>query len=208
MSNIFKIFCVFILLAVSIIPSFSQSSAIPANNQSVTNPAEPDSAKTDLLRSELASAPLAPCTIVGTTSGNFSNLIEVTVTGPSLVGSPTIASITWGSGTCTTASTCTIIFQNPPPGAAQVALSDHNVGPAPDDIPSTGWIDVFASPLVIFKDDSAAAGWFPAGVSPNTTLTYMWLRTAGQWYSSEDKEKASGYPSLQWQPGTVTIIYQ
>ncbi len=124
MSNTFKIFCVFISLAVSMIPAFGQSTAIPANNQPLTNPAAPDSAKIDLLQSELSSAPLAPCVLVGTssfiqsaTSGDSTIWVDITTKPPTLHGTTTVpvtSVISWGSGSCTTATTCTIVFQNAP----------------------------------------------------------------------------------------------
>lgn len=201
MSNEIRICCVLIFLAVSCIPAFGQSVFTSANRMAGNNSAGPDPSKTSPLESELSAAILTPCTIVGTTSGNFDDLIDVIVTTPDLVGSPTYAKITWASGTCTTATTCTIIFQNPPPGPAQVGLSANPVAPS-------NWMDVSGSPLVIFKGDTPAATWFPAGVSPSSAYSYMFVQAVGQWYSSEDKTKASGYPSLQWQPGAVTIIYQ
>jgi hypothetical protein len=69
-------------------------------------------------------------------------------------------------------------------------------------------MDVSGSQLVIFNGDLAAGTyWFPSG-GPNTFL-YMFVQQVGQWYSVTDPvPKAGEYPTLQWQPGTVTIIYQ
>lgn len=189
-----------IALLISIVPTFGQLSGNSSSPQSRPTRNDTEFLGSNLLHSELSAAVLSPCSVVGTTSGNFDALIYVTVTGPSLNGSPTYALITWGSGTCTTATTCTIIFQNPPPGPAQVGLGTTSAGA------TSSWMDVSGSPLVIFKNDTGATNWFPAG-GPNTYL-YMFVQAVGQWYSSEDKTKASGYPTLQWQPGTVTIIYQ
>ena len=207
MPKTLTIICVSIALLISVVPSFGQSEGNPGSLQTAPGLNHTGSPNSNLLQSELSSAVLSPCTVVGTTTDNFNQIIyvNVNVDPPTLVNPSITGAIYWPTGvSCTTATTCTIIFSNPPPGPAQIQLTGTGG--------TTSSMDVSASPLVISVSDSAAstgaATWFPTGVSPNSAFQTAKVSAVGLWFSSTDNLKAGEYPTLQWQPGTITIIYQ
>lgn len=170
-------------------------------------------------QSELSSAILSPCVLVGTssfypsTAGESTIWVDITTKPPTLHGTttaPVTSYISWGSGSCTTATTCTIIFQNAPPGPAVVSLG----GTTP-----TNWVDVVSTTVVVYNTPdpgppTPTSLWFPA-TSPNTAFNTVRLAAINQWWSpggTKGTEVAetygNPYSTLQWDPGPVTIIYQ
>ena len=93
------VFCVTILVYVSIVPVFGQSDANVGNTQPGAVAPDTRDQNSNLLQSDLSSSAKTPCTVVGTTTDGFENLIYVNIkaTGtsadPYLVGSPTTGTI-------------------------------------------------------------------------------------------------------------------
>ncbi len=198
-----------ILFFVSTVTAFGQSDANLGNTKPGAAAFDTGYPNSNLSQSDLSSAALAPCVLVGTssyasTAGGFTIWVDITHNPPLLNGTttnPIIASISWGSGSCTTATTCTLIFQNAPPGPAVVSLNGTS---------TTDWVDVVATTVVVNK--SQTANWFPAA-SPNSAFTTVRFAATNQWWSPGGNKQASDtyagpYSTLQWDPGPVTIIYQ
>ena len=204
--------CVSIALLISIVPSFGQSESNSGSPQTGPAPNDTGSPNSKFHQSELSSAILSPCVLVGTssypsTAGDSTIWVDITTKPPTLHGtttSPATVSISWGSGSCTTATTCTLIFQNAPPGPAVVSLKGTS---------TTDWVDVVATTVVVYKPTPpATSSWFPAA-SPNSAFTTVQLAAINQWWSpggnKQDTDTYAGpYSTLQWDPGPVTIIYQ
>jgi len=183
------------LLFVQILRVFGQSDANVGNTQPGAVASETGSPNSNLLQSELSSAALTPNLFVDS-AGNWAPFI-VDVYTP-VFANQTHAPISWqGAWPANwTPTTCTWILSSVPPGP-----------PTPISMSTAMVVDSLTG---VVPNVSPYKNWFPAG-GPVSTLTSVILTATGAWYtdtSNASNVKAGEYPTLQWSPATVTLIYQ
>lgn len=202
MSNKFRLFCALIILAVSVVPAFGQSSANQANDQPVTNPAAPDPSKTSLLQSELSSAALAPCVIIPPI-GQFQYPTTENTPVMNSSNKTLVAWVTWnvpGLGTCVP-TTCTWTISSVPPGPCVMYLK------TPDGIEPP----VSSTPVLIDSTTGVItySDWFGPNIDESSVLV---LEAVGDWIQIVKPEPpptgVTPYPTLQWGLFNVTLVYQ
>lgn len=150
-----------------------------------------------------AISPSSPPTLVIGSASNFDPIINVNVATNVFYNQTTTAAIVWGGNflTGSVPSTCTWALSSPPPGPSEMYLTSASG--------DTTSIVVDSTTGAIYNDFASsppANSWFPTG-GPKT-FTSVTLKATGLWFTSVSKDKAEAYPSLQWSPAYITLIYQ
>jgi hypothetical protein len=190
------VFCVTILIIGSVVTVFGQLDSNLGNTQPGAAAPDTGDPNSNLLQSDLSSAALAPCVVIGR-AGNWSPIyVDVTVDPPVIKNSPGTASVNWSPSTTTCVpTTCTWTISSVPPGPAQIYLVVNGANTDPINVDSlTG---------VVNRSDNV--NWFTGFP---TNFTAVGLAASGQWFSKSSPKTEGGYPVLEWAPNSVTLVYQ
>ena len=185
----------------------SSSNAIPARNVA---------SKPGNMAEELSSAITPPsgppASIIGTAVAFNEVWVNVAVKPPAFVGGVTTcgSTLNWGGifpAGATGFTTCTITLSSVPPGPCYINL-------AGDDVAS---IKVWVDSQVTVISSTTNSSWFTYGANVNPSTFFdtavltpelgWWSQTAGS-SSSDIVIYASPYPTLQYAPNSLTIVYQ